>query len=171
MDLSKFNDFFGLFAALNLAYAGSESFRDIVDMDILKLYDLEKKKAEAAQKLLDALNVLKPSNETSIFEAQVLLERIQSNLKLEADKFKSKYDKNFRALNIHRIRHGKYTDGYKSMFLITSLFCTTMILIAGFDSDISNETLNLLFILELCLVFNTLIFIRSFINRFCFKKI
>lgn len=152
LDLSKFNDFFGLFAALNLAYAGSERFRDIVDTDILKLGKVEKKKSQTVQILLDKVKMLD--------------DRCQAVFSPRVADFKDKHKKDFRLLNHKRIVLGSYPEGCKSMFLITTLYCMSMLLISGYQDVAEQEVfLNIFFYLNLVTVFNIFIFIRSFTSK------
>lgn len=152
--LNNFSSYFEIFGGLNLAYAGSKGFRNAIDDEILKLkneilpninLNIEKLKSEFI--------VLLVSDDNG--------EIIDNKLNNLVKKFDVKSEE---ILESEKVKIN-FTEGFKSMFLGTALYCIALILIGGYEQYFTkgSHLINLfLLILYPVFFFNFFIFLRSF---------
>jgi hypothetical protein len=156
MDISNFSSYFELFAALNLAYAGSGGFRNVLNNDILDI-------REAKKKLVSSIDS---------FESFIVVTGSEGTKKVTSvdfkKKFQSKLDKILSAEEDFRY----FEESFKSMFLITSFFCIAILLIGGFEHEFfDQETPGLLAVFCSILLFNLYVFLNSLFIKSARKKI
>lgn len=117
--LSNFNSFFEIIGVLNLAYAGSEGFRNAVDDEILRLRDsilpnVRERREEIVARIIVAFS--EPSQIEK--HATFIIEKFETDCKEILEEEKSRQE---------------FTNGFKSMFLATSIFSILLIIIAGYE--------------------------------------
>lgn len=155
--LNNFSSYFEIFGALNLAYAGSEGFRNAIDDEILKLRDAITFNAQSKIKETKSkITVLKAEAYVPALEQKAI--SIENNYTLKSDNL-IKREKDLQ----------KFTEGFKSMFLASSLFSISLILIGGFEQYLPENSkdinLFLIFLLPIFL-FNLFVFSKSFTNQY-----
>lgn len=156
--MNDFSSFYEIFALLNLGYATSRPFREALNNDILSLFNgVNSGLAEKIQELNDKLVV-------TLSEQQS--EKIQNKIQDKKEKFEAACENCIEQEKDKR----EFVDGFKTMFLITSLFCFVLIIVGGFEQFFIapwQENLTIL-IMNLVLFYNGLIFLRSFTKYFKF---
>ncbi|OFX38379.1 MAG: hypothetical protein A2X08_16360 [Bacteroidetes bacterium GWA2_32_17] len=161
MCISNLNSYFEIFAALNLAYAGSSLFRGALDNDILKINNI-------------IISVTKKVKELKSLFTIISLESYKDPIKQKVNDIHNKFKDNIHKITVKERFLRKFTEGFKSMFLITSLYCMFMIILGGFEQFYLNKypwiTNFCITILQIVFVFNLFVFIRSF-TPFFLKKI
>lgn len=157
--LNNFSSFFEIFAALNLAYAGSDNFRTSLDDTVTNfidkgiLPDIKSRIDEVNAKIIVTMS--EPSNVApKVIEKIANLERILN----------AKY-----AISLNEEKD-KFTNGFKSMFLITSFYCVALIVLGGYEASWNlngiDKTANLFLIFSWPIfVFNLFIFFKSFTKK------
>jgi hypothetical protein len=156
MQLSNFNDYLGLFAALNLGYAGFKRFRSAIDKDILKIAN-ESPKIQKLPEGVQAIDRFEPLNQNIQIVKTEVLKRHQE----VAEKIK---ERSKTALKI--------AGGFKSMFLFTFMYCLIIMVVGGYQEYFTDKAINgFLFLLNFSALYNILMLIRSFVNKFKSKKI
>ena len=166
MEFNHFNDFIGLFATLNLGYAGFKKFRSIIDGDILGISAKTTPKISKLESEITALrySLLEEETDRSLEFDNFIEKRLTVIL---ADK-KNK----FNLIDAERNAGTKITDGFKSMFLSTGFYCLVLLIISGYQTFWGIPVLNrLLFFSNFLFLYNLIIFIRSFDNKRKFEKI
>lgn len=160
--LNNFSSFFEIFAGLNLAYAGSEIFRNSIDESISKLIktavlpNIEITISEA----ISTITVISQGDNISVKARDKLLS-LQEQLELRC-----------KQLQLEEKENNDFPNGFKSMFLITGFYCLTLLVLGGYEQiwlANSQEDKTAVIFLLLCLpilLFNIFIFIRSFTKVF-----
>lgn len=158
--LQDFTSFYELFAALNIAYAGSESFKVIIDNRILKIYKANPQFDKDLETLKEMANISTlivkedSSNRTSPI-SKVFNKRIEI--------FTAAFNKGLLELEEKKCAAEEFIKGFNCMFLITSLYCIFMIAVAGYAQFIQPLTIFCLIVfLQFSLVFNAFVFGKSF---------
>jgi hypothetical protein len=159
MDLNPFGNYFTIFATLCMAYAGSESFRYSLDVTILRLgvkID-ELKKYLEEQKALLTVQKSEPPVPVTREEYSALASKIINFDELVEE------EADFRGFPI----------ALKSMFYMTSLFCFAVIVLTGYSQffKCSEVTFITLTALNFVLIYNLVIFWRSYRRNACKKPI
>lgn len=151
MELTHFEAYFHLFAAGNFAYAGSERFREEIDDSFLQT--LPKREAYIDRVTQDISA-----------RAEVISAEKGEPIKKAVNKIKAKFkEKTESCKDIASEKH-EFIIGFKPMFLITSLYSLSILILAGYEQSMHENTLNnALFLLNLAVtIFNAIIFYRSF---------
>jgi hypothetical protein len=159
MELSNFHDFLGLFAALNIGYAGFVSFRSAIDDDILNITNWNNRKVQ--QLKAEAL-AIKTIYKFEAFrgEIQTLIDEIFEDRNQRISLIK---DRSQDAILI--------AEGFKSIFLFTAFYCLVIMIVGGYQEYLGQDCTNtFLFIFNFSLLYNIAIFVRSF-TTFRSKKI
>jgi hypothetical protein len=178
IDLLSFAPFFEIIGGLNFAYAGSESFRAGLNQDVLNIQST----LAAAKKKLDKYKV--KFDEIGSFITVSAAEkykddtahRITSSWNNILDKHLS-LENNCTKLKDSEIEERDFSIGFKSMFLISGIFCLILLLLLGYAQFYNNNETNLLtFVncikwLSAMLIANLWIFGRSFIKKYNNKEI
>ena len=155
--LNNFSSYFEIFCGLNLAYAGSERFRNAIDNEIYKLL-----KNQILQNINTKVEELKSKIIVSVSEDN------NENISKKLQKLQKDFD--FKSENILKIESEKlnFIEGFKAMFLAISLYCIAIIVLGGYEQffEKNSKQLNLflLFLLPI-FVFNSFVFIRSFTKK------
>lgn len=169
MQVNDYNSFFEIFAGLNLAYATSDWFKSGVDKKIGKLKEIRKTSENKIKDFRDEITVL-TSVEYDVKQIEDNLEEIERYfdklVEIEED------ENNFEKIKV----------GYRSIFLMTSLYCFTILLLGGFEQffqtpktwlNISTQHIlsnTFLFILHSIFIYNIFIFTRSCLKEpRCYK--
>lgn len=162
MQLNNFSSYFEIMAGLNLAYATSDWFQSAIDKKVQKI-DLIKSWAEKKIELIRSKSEVVEQFGTNSDLIQQNLDALNKKL-ARSDKIKED-EQTFE----------KVKKGYRSIFLMTSLYCFTVILLGGFEQFFYTRQPELasklqaqhvisntfLFLLHFGLIYNILIFIRS----------
>ena len=119
--LNNFSSYFEIFGGLNLAYAGSKGFRNAIDDEILKL------KNEILPNVNS--NIEKLKSEFIVMVSEDNGEIIDNKL----TKLSQKFDLKSTEILESEKEKINFTEGFKSMFLATSLYCITLILLGGYE--------------------------------------
>lgn len=153
MCTNDFSSYFEIFAALNLAYAGFKDFREAINDDILSLHrtinqDIQSRKRQVE----DKLNIAKISPYQE--------ERLNRKIAKIDENYTSKSSQILSAEETGR----NFVIGFKTMFLITSMFCFSILGLAGFEQFLSSQWQSNVIILILLAtgIYNVCIFGRSF---------
>jgi len=175
MDLHYFGTFFEMFAALNLGFAGSESFRagftdDILNINSTITENVKRKAVECREKI----EVLKSqvTITTQIFIDNELIQQSISKIEETFNKVRNdflQFDKNIENIEVES---RKFVNGFQSLFLLSGLYCLYILLLEGyhqFYESNHNFVCKCLFISNLIICSNCLIFLRSFYKPHSFK--
>lgn len=124
--LLNFGSFFALFAALNLAYAGSKSFRMALNRDILKLDDIIKKLYKEVSEIEQRYNIdYKDENETN--------KKIKERFAELRDAYFQKVEIDFNDFKESRKVYSSFKKDYRRLFLCSALFCILVLVFIGFE--------------------------------------
>ncbi len=152
LSVTQFDGYFGLFAAANLAWAGSQHFRNAVDSQVLSpsikeqndLISKENKIKFDTEKKIKNIEFQK----AIIYQITSILEEMQSRIgalvkeKEEAD--------------------SRFVVKYKSMFLFTSIYILIVLVLGGFQSVIEEQLFSdLLLTLNLGIFYNIYIYVTA----------
>ena len=161
MELSHFDAYFHLFAVATLGYAGSETFREFLDKVITD------KSRINYQKTNNLLTSAKTN--ISLFKEPTnrigLEEKINEKIDIIEVSFNNSIDQ---IIKENEVECDKFTATFKSMFLISGLYCIAILLIGGLQQYFTCDAtiINTLACLDCMLLFTTFIFVRSFWSRF-----
>ena len=154
LNVSNFSSYFEIFAVLNLAYAGSEVYRTAIDDEILSLN-----------------NTITPNFRQRFTELKseitvVAAESYETQLQMKVNEVEDFFITTSKKLLEAEEESVKFTTGLKSTFLITALYCLSIILIGGFDQFFEKKSITngLLFFLHSVLVYNALVFTMTLTN-------
>ncbi len=152
IELSHFDAYFHLFASLNLAYAGSKTVRALIDREILQI---SIKAATSISKLRQEfednvkLGIAGINEEATKKEFEEIVESYHLGRKAIEEKQKSVTD--------------KYTAILKAMFLNTAVYVFLVLLLAGFQQELSTATVfNSLLLFNLLFFYNVYVFFASY---------
>lgn len=159
MDLNSFSSFFEIFTGLCFLYAGSVAFRYAINDTLLSLSDTMQQIKENFK--LRHAELFVTQSEENLALTQEKATKLASDM-IEFDKVSTSEQK-FR----------EFPNGFKSMFLITGLFCLSVLVLSGFEqffecSEIAHLTL---LSLDLVIFYNIFVFIKSFFQKSCSKNI
>ncbi|HEY8893236.1 MAG TPA: hypothetical protein VIM79_00360, partial [Niastella sp.] len=160
MQLSNFNDYLGLFAALNLGYAGFKKFRSAIDGDILKIVNESPKIKKLTEELLSSSNTIEK------------FELFDPNIKNLIIKILKRHKSNAENINEGSKTALEIAGGFKSMFLFTFMYCLTIMIAGGYQEYFQDDLINsFLLLLNFSVFYNIVILIRSFFKKLKSKKI
>lgn len=147
--ISGLNSVFEILAVLNLAYAGSKTFRNTLNKDILKVQSaISKTQDRAIKKIESKYVVLASQNEPRFNDG---LERIE---------------KQHRFNRIYLRRKAEFGEGFSkgfhSIFLLVALYCLSILIISGHECFYKlNEIIEIVSYLNLVGIAILVIFIRN----------
>ncbi|MBB4807092.1 hypothetical protein HNP38_002396 [Chryseobacterium defluvii] len=113
MDLTNFNSYFQAFFALNIAYATSDKFRDIIDSKVLKLHS---NKVTKLHQYIKSVGILYDSERN--IEKFIFLFMNEKDLQRKEESKKNGF--------------GEY---FKTSFLITGIYCLFVLIFSAFKQD------------------------------------
>lgn len=155
MNLNDFSSFFEIFAGLCFLYAGSESFRFAINDTLLEL-----------NKSMGAIK-----GNLEIRQAELLVAKSEENPIITKEKATALATDlvNVEKVTLDEVTLREFPEGFKSMFLITAMFCVAVLLVGGFAqfffcSEITHWTL---LCLDLVFLYNLFVFIKSFFKNRC----
>lgn len=151
IQLSNFNDFFGVFAGLNLLYTGSETFRRGLYRNYLNIDTNLDNITSKLEALKDKLVLL----ETDLDAA----DNHQDHLKrIEKAKIKWKNDATTDS--------DRFVENFKCVFLLSGLFCLSYLIIAGYSTNENGVLLyNILTLLNFLSLIILFVFFFTFIRQ------
>ncbi len=160
MQVNDFNSFFEIFAGLNLAYATSDWFKSGVDKKIGKLKEIRKSSERKITEFRNEITVLTPIEYNN--------QQIEDNLKEIEKHFEKLVEIENEENNFEKIK-----VGYRPIFLMTSLYCFSVLLLGGYEQFFATGQIGLkistqhilsntyLFLFHSIFIFNFLVFVRS----------
>lgn len=143
--INQFSSIFEIFTGLNLAYAGSKIFRDAVDNSILQIGNTISTNHKA--------KISKIQSEITVTIAEEFEKTMQD---------KCATTNRYFTVNVEKIKksekhNSNFPIGIKSIFLLASLFCFTMLLIGGYeqfyDDTKTNQFLCFLNLISISIIF------------------
>lgn len=158
--INQFSSIFEIFTGLNLAYAGSKTFRDALDQTILQIGNTITNNHEE--------KIKKIQSEITVTIAEEYEQQMQEKCSTVNRYFRI-YVKRIKDKEEH---YANFPIGIKSIFLLTSLFCFTLLIIGGYEQFYSDEKTNeFLTFLNIIILFIIYIFIRNLFPSKFNKKI
>ena len=161
--LGGFSSFFEIFAVLNLAYAGSEYFRENIHAQILHVQE----------KLISYLDKKKEEVAASVY---VALQDNVGGVEKRIDDISRLFKERITKINQYKQLWNEYKNSFKPMFLASSIFCFLTLILAGFENlyCINGEECfmaiySLIVMLPISIYF-IFQFVRSFFPRYCYRK-
>lgn len=150
--LSNFASIFEIFFVFNVAYAGSQSFRETLDSRVLKLNE----------KIVDRFKDRYSSLEAKV----VLITQDPSTQRLTLFRYRNRLAATSRYIRIMEPAYAKFPNCLKVNFLHGALLAFAMLLIGGVEDNYDIEDTSLIIILLnlFGVVFMILVFVRS-LNR------
>jgi hypothetical protein len=160
MDLNHFGHFFEIFTGLNLGYAGSKTFQNTVNERFLSL----------DRAITDRLK-----RDVDIIKSQLvvtLAERSLSGMQSKVETIEKEFNDKLKKYEDREEHFRKFPEGCKSMFLASGFLCLFVILFGGYEQFLpSSATINFtLFLCGVILIYNLLIFLKSFSYDNCHKN-
>jgi hypothetical protein len=155
--LNNFSSFFEIFCGLNLAYAGSQRFRNAIDSEIYKLL-----KNKLLQNISSNVEELKSKVIVTVSEDN------SENINKKLIKLQEDFDLKSEDLLGNENEKLNFIEGFNAMFLSTSLYCLSILILGGYEQFFSeNSKLPNLFLIFLLPVFgfNLFVFLRSFTKK------
>lgn len=150
----SFGNFFGFFAALNLAYAGSKRFRMNLNEDILQL----DKSVSALAADVTAFS----KDESFQDDFKEMQGQIRGDVNSIQEKLLDEYND---FLNSYKERKS-FKKKYKKMFFASSIYCVAMLLLLGFENKYPEKMLIILFYSQIVILILILyVFISGFLNK------
>jgi len=140
--INEFSSVFEIMTLLNLGYAGSKTFRSIIDSSILKL------QFTISQDIQNKIDQL--TSEIIVFGEQTT-----DKVKDDCQKLKGSFEKETYKIRVQERLMRRFPDGIKSIFLITTLYCFTLLLIGGYEqfyTDSINKINELLAFINLTII-------------------
>jgi len=159
IQLSHFDGYFHLFAALNLAYAGWETFRSALDNRVLNISKRVQPSIKNEIELLKSKLIILQAEQNPLYNKMEKLNN-ESSQKLEI--ISSAIDKKTIAEGLS-----------KSIFLFTGLYCVALLILAGYEQFFSSmvTACNTLLILHFSAVYNIILFYKSCRHKYVHQAV
>lgn len=158
--ISELSSVFEILTGLNLAYAGSETFRNVVDNSVLRIKDTVSRRQK------EQIEIIR--SEIFVSNSDISTQNHLLNRTSVQERY---FDKNIKLVLENEKMNSEFPKGIKSIFLIDCLFCFFLLILGGYENISENLKIEIFQLVSFLILFLSFINICLFIRNLYPEKI